>query len=170
VVLVGPAGAGKSTFARARFGPTEVLSSDFCRALVADDEGDQSASADAFAVLRAIATRRLRRGRVTVIDATNVKRTHRRPLLRLAERSQRPAIAIVFDLPLALCLERNRLRADRQVDEETIRDQWIDLPRPASELLDEGFVAVYEFHEGDDAARAELERVSARNAPPGASN
>ena len=41
VVLIGPTGSGKSTFARAHFKPTEVISSDFCRGLVADDENDQ---------------------------------------------------------------------------------------------------------------------------------
>jgi len=133
-----------------------VLSSDFCRALVADDEGDQSASPQAFAVLRFIAARRLRGGRLTVVDATNVKRAHRRPLLHLAERSKRPAVAIVFDLPLVVCLAQNRLRPGRQVDEDAIRDQWIDLPRPASDLLEEGFEAVYEFHDAAGAATAEI--------------
>ena len=120
-----------------------MLSSDFCRALVADDEGDQSASPQAFAVLRFIAARRLRGGRLTVVDATNVKRAHRRPLLHLAERSKRPAA-------------QNRLRPGRQVDEDAIRDQWIDLPRPASDLLEEGFEAVYEFHDAAGAATAEI--------------
>jgi len=158
VVLVGPAGAGKTTFARARFAPTEVLSSDFYRGLVSDDEGDQSVSPQAFAVLRSVAARRLKIGRLTVIDATNVKRSHRRPFLHLAERANRPAIAIVFDLPLPVCLARNRLRRDRQVEEDAIRDQWIDLPRPASELLEEGFAAVYEFHDPGDAAAADIVR------------
>jgi len=158
-VLVGPAGAGKSTFALARFAPTEVLSSDFCRALISDDEGDQSVSAQAFALLRFIAARRLRLGKLTVIDATNLKPSHRRPLLQLAQRERRPAVAIVFDLPLALCLEHNRLRANRQVDEETISDQWIDVPRPASELLEEGFAAVYEFHDPADVPSVDLARL-----------
>ena len=73
VVLIGPSAAGKSTFARRHFQPTEVLSSDFCRALVADDENDLSATRDAFAVLHFIAARRLASGRLTVVDATNVK-------------------------------------------------------------------------------------------------
>jgi protein phosphatase len=159
VVLIGPAGAGKTSFARTHFKPTEVLSSDFCRALISDDEGDQSVSAQAFALLRFIATRRLRLGRLTVIDATNVKPSHRRPLLHLAQRAGRPAVAIVFDLPLAACLAQNLLRPDRRVQEEAIRDQWIDLPRPASELLEEGFAAVYEFHDPADVPSVDLERL-----------
>jgi len=73
VVLIGVTGSGKSTFARAHFKPTEVISSDFCRGLVADDENDQSATPDAFEVLQFIAGKRLASGRLTVIDATNVQ-------------------------------------------------------------------------------------------------
>ena len=71
VVLVGPSGAGKSTFARRHFKPTEVLSSDFCRGLVSDDEKSQEATGDAFDVLKYVASKRLARGLLTVIDATN---------------------------------------------------------------------------------------------------
>ena len=63
VVLIGPSGAGKSTFARHHFRPTEVLSSDACRALVADDEADQAATPAAFEVLHCIAAKRLAAGR-----------------------------------------------------------------------------------------------------------
>ena len=66
VVLIGPSGCGKSTFARKHFKPTEVLSSDGFRALVSDDENDQSATDDAFAALHYVAARRLARGRLTV--------------------------------------------------------------------------------------------------------
>ena len=40
IVLVGASGSGKSTFAHRPFASTEVVSSDQCRALVADDETD----------------------------------------------------------------------------------------------------------------------------------
>ncbi len=84
VVLIGASGAGKSTFARSHFAPTEVISSDFCRGLVADNENDQSASKDAFDVLHFIAAKRLAAGRLTVIDATNVQPESRKQLLSLA--------------------------------------------------------------------------------------
>src|SRR5919202_1470630 len=89
VVLVGPSGCGKSTFARQHFKPTEVLSSDTCRGWVADDENDQAATPDAFAVLHFIAARRLAAGRLTVIDATNVQPEARRPLVALAREGFR---------------------------------------------------------------------------------
>ncbi len=51
VALVGPSGSGKSSFARKHFRSTEVLSSDFCRGLVSDEENSQAATNDAFEVL-----------------------------------------------------------------------------------------------------------------------
>lgn len=72
VVLIGASGSGKSTFARRHFKPTEVVSSDFCRGLVSDDENDQSASRDAFDVLHYIAGKRLEAGRLTVVDSSSL--------------------------------------------------------------------------------------------------
>src|ERR1700729_2119133 len=85
VVLIGVSGSGKSTFAREHFRATEVISSDFCRGLVSDDENDQAATYDAFAVLHFIAGRRLAQPRFTVVDATNVQREARKPLVELAK-------------------------------------------------------------------------------------
>ena len=81
VVLIGPSGSGKSTFARKHFLSTEVLSSDYCRGLVSDDENDQAATKEAFEVLHYIAAKRLAAGRLTVVDATNVQREARQTLL-----------------------------------------------------------------------------------------
>src|SRR5690242_20047219 len=139
VVLVGPSGAGKSTFARSHFKPTEVLSSDFCRGLVSDDENDQSASNDAFAVMHFIASRRLAAGRLTVIDATNVDPENRKPLLALAREYHCLPVAIVFDLPEKLCQERNRKRPDRDFGPHVIRRQSMHLRRSLSRLSREGF-------------------------------
>ena len=143
MVLVGPAGAGKTTFAATHFRPTQVLSSDFFRGLIADDEGDQSATAGASAVLQSVAVRRLARGLLTVIDATNVRRQDRRALLRLAARFGRPAVAVLFDTPLELCLERNRIRPGRQVEDDVVREQWAHMPPSAAGLLEEGFRRVW---------------------------
>ncbi len=147
VVLVGPAGSGKTTFARAHFAPTQILSSDFFRGMVSDDEGDQSASPQAHAILKFVAARRLRRRRLTVVDATNVRRQDRRSLLQLAARLGRPAIAVLFDTPLDVCLERNRRRSERQVEEAVIREQWAMTPTTTEGLSGEGFVRVYRLSE-----------------------
>src|SRR4051812_16539785 len=107
VALVGPSGCGKSSFARKHFKTTEVLSSDFCRGLVSDDENSQDATNDAFEVLHYVAGKRLTRGLLTVVDATNVQPESRRPLVELAREHDVLPVAIVLNLPDALCHERN---------------------------------------------------------------
>src|ERR1043166_1626168 len=99
VVLVGTSGSGKSTFARKHFRPTEVISSDYCRGLVADDENDQSATRAAFEVLHFIIGKRLEAGRLAVVDATNVRPEDRRSLVEIARRYHILPVALVFDLP-----------------------------------------------------------------------
>src|SRR5947207_3409553 len=121
VVLVGASGSGKSTFARTHFAPTQVLSSDFFRGLVADDENDQSASADAFDALHYIAGKRLAAGRTTVIDATNVQRASRASLVKLAKEHDVLPTAIVLDLPIAVCAARNASRPDRDFGDHVDR-------------------------------------------------
>src|SRR5688500_16603399 len=108
VVLIGPSGCGKSSFARKHFLPTEVLSSDYCRGLVSDDENDQAATKDAFDVLRYIAAKRLAAGKLTVVDATNVQKEARAPLVALARQYHCLPVAIALELPEKVCLERNK--------------------------------------------------------------
>ena len=129
VLLVGVTGSGKSTFARAHFKPTEVISSDFCRGMVADDENDQSASPAAFDVLHYIAGKRLAAGRLTVVDATNVQPEARRELVMLAREHDVLPVAIVLDLPEKLCAERNASRPDRDFGSHVLRRQRGQLRR-----------------------------------------
>ena len=143
VVLIGPSGSGKSTFARAHFKSTEVLSSDFCRGLVSDDENDQAATNDAFAVLHFIAAKRLAAGRLTVIDATNVQPEARKPLVALAREYHCLPVAILFDLPEKLCHERNAGRAERAFGPHVIRQQAQQLRRSRRGLDKEGFRHVF---------------------------
>src|SRR6267154_1477997 len=99
IALVGPSGSGKSSFARKHFRPTAVLSSDFCRGLVSDDENSQAATNDAFEVLHFIARKRLASGKLTVVDATNVQPEARKPLVEIAREFHCLPVAIVFDVP-----------------------------------------------------------------------
>ncbi len=112
VVLVGAAGSGKSTFAARHFAPDEVLSSDALRAAIAGDAADQRATRPAFAALHRELARRLRSGRLTVVDATNVTPAARRELLRLAGIAGVPAVAVIIDLPAELVHARNAARRD----------------------------------------------------------
>jgi len=121
VVLIGPSGSGKSTFARKHFKSTEVLSSDFCRGLVSDDENDQAATNTAFEVLHFIASKRLKAGKLTVVDATNVQVEARKPLVALAREYHVIPVAIVFNLSDRLCQDRNQGRVDRNFGPHVIR-------------------------------------------------
>src|SRR5690348_2499917 len=123
VLLIGASGSGKSTFAANHFLSTEVLSSDYCRGLVSDDENDQAATKDAFEVLHFIAAKRLAAGRLTVVDATNVQPEARQPLVALARQYHLLPVAIVFNLPERLCEQRNRSRPDRDFGPHVIRQQ-----------------------------------------------
>ncbi|MEV5609487.1 polynucleotide kinase-phosphatase [Streptomyces sp. NPDC052225] len=144
VVLVGASGSGKSTFARARFKPTEVISSDFCRGLVADDENDQGASRDAFDVLHYIAGKRLAAGRLTVVDATNVQQESRRQLIELARKHDVLPIAIVLDVPEDVCVARNAERTDRaDMPRRVITRHTRELRRSLRHLEREGFRKVH---------------------------
>ena len=143
VVLIGPSGAGKSTFAAKHFAPGEVVSSDFCRALVIGDESDMAATPAAFRILHAIVRERLRAGRLVVIDATNVRAVSRKPLLAMARRWGRPTVAIAFDVPLELCLEGNRLRPGRRVPDHVVRRQHEQMRKSSPGLADEGFDRVF---------------------------
>ncbi len=143
VLLVGPSGSGKSTFANAHFTPTEVVSSDSLREMVSDNSADQDASAEAFKLLALIANGRLRRRLTTVIDATNLRAINRKRLRQNASRYGIPSVAIAFDLPAEVYMERNGRRPDRLVDPEVVADQAERMTEALSDLASEGYTAVY---------------------------
>ncbi|MBT34175.1 MAG: polynucleotide kinase-phosphatase [Thalassobius sp.] len=145
VVLIGASGSGKSSFAKKHFKETEVLSSDYCRALVSDDENNQKATDDAFDVLNYIAAKRLKNGLLTVIDATNVQKASRNSLVALARKFHCLPVAIVLDLPESVCAERNKNRTDRNLGNHVIRNQRLDLKRSVKKLKLEGFRHIFHF-------------------------
>jgi protein phosphatase len=159
VVLIGPSGSGKSTFARKHFLPTEVLSSDYCRGLVSDDENSQAATTDAFEVLHFIASKRLEAGRLTVIDATNVQQESRQPLVSLAREYHTLPVAIVFNLPEDACHQRNRERKDRDFGVHVIRQQRSQLRRSLKALKREGFRHIFVFETPEEVEAVSIERT-----------
>jgi len=159
VVLIGPSGSGKSTFAKKHFLPTEVLSSDFCRGLVSDDENDQKATNPAFEVLHFIARKRLAAGKLTVVDATNVQREARKPLIQLAREFHAIPSAIVFDLPEKVCQARNVDRPDRNFGRRVIAQHRQQLRRSLRGLRKEGFRHIYVMKSEEEVDAATLERV-----------
>jgi protein phosphatase len=158
LILIGASGSGKSTFAHQCFKSTEVLSSDFCRGLVSDDENDQSATKDAFEVLHFVAAKRLAAGKLTVIDATNVQIEARKPLIALAREYHVFPIAIVFNLPEHLCHERNQHRPDRRFGPHVVRQQSAQLRRALHGLEREGFRNVFVLSSPEQVETVEIER------------
>jgi polynucleotide kinase-phosphatase len=161
VVLIGVSGSGKSTFARTRFGPYEVLSSDACRGMVSNDENDQSATAAAFDVLTYIAGKRLAAGLLTVIDATSVQRDARAKLIKLARDHDVLPVAIVLNVPKQVCLDRNAARPERDFGDRVVHRQSDQLRRSLRGLAREGFrkVHVLDTVEQVDAATVVRERL-----------
>lgn len=159
VALVGISGSGKSTFAKRHFAETEVLSSDFCRGLVSDDETDMAATADAFDVLYYIAGKRLAAGRLTVVDATNVRSEDRRKLVALAKEHDVIPAAIVLDLPEQICAERDSSRTDRNLGRQILRRQHGQLRRGLKSLSKEGFRYVHILRTPEDVDAASVVRT-----------
>ncbi len=159
VVLIGTSGSGKSTFARRHFTATEVLSSDYCRGLVSDDENSTAATKDAFDVLHFIAAKRLAAGKLTVVDATNVQPEARKPLVELARRFHVLPVAVVLNLPEDLCHERNRDRPDRSFGPHVVRNQRSQLRRSIRGLKREGFRHIFELESPAQVEKVTIERV-----------
>jgi protein phosphatase len=163
VVLIGPSGSGKSTFARKHFLPTEVLSSDACRALVSDHETDQAVTREAFEVLHFVAAKRLALGRLTVIDATNVQPEARQPLVHLARQYHCLPVAVVLNLPEKVCHERNRSRPERNFGPHVVHQQLSQLRRALGRLAREGFRHIFVLESPEEVETATVERVPLYN-------
>lgn len=158
VLLVGIAASGKSTFAHRHFTSTEILSSDALRALITDDPHAQAATEDAFDLLHRLLAMRLRRGRLTVVDATNVESWARAELLAVARRHRRPTAGIVLDVPLETALARNRARPTPRPPDRAVRRQHRWLIQTLAELEHEGFDRVIHLRDADAISRATVVR------------
>ncbi|WP_219507781.1 polynucleotide kinase-phosphatase [Nonomuraea ceibae] len=156
VVLVGVSGSGKSTFAARHFKPSQVISSDFCRGLVSDDENDQSATPAAFDLLHHIVGVRLSRGLLTVVDATNVQYAARKSLIDLARQHDVMADAIVLDVPEEVAVERNAGRPDRDFGARVVIRQRKDLRRSLGKISRDGFRKVHVLRGVEEIDRAEI--------------
>jgi protein phosphatase len=159
VLLVGPSGAGKSTFAKQHFKATEVLSSDFFRSLVSDDENEQSATQDAFDLLYLVGQKRLLRKKLCLIDATNLRPEDRRGFVDLARESGCSCAAIVLNLPLEAHLERTGLRTDRRISQAVVQAQFRDFRNHLDTLHAEGVRPVYVLETQEQIAGVEIVRT-----------
>ena len=167
VLLVGPSGCGKSTFARRRFAPTEVVSSDHFRAIVCDDETNQAASRDAFTILHEVVACRLAWRRFTVVDATNLKAEARRPLLDIARRYHFATAAIVFEMAEETCRRHNEQRDGRRVPEEVIARHVAGFQQGRNALGREGYQHIYALRSPEEAEAAIVVREPLAVGPAG---
>ena len=137
VITVGLPGSGKSTYL-ARLG-VNAISSDEIRRIIADDQRDQSINARVFSAIRYLIRQRIAAGRpVTFVDATHLTRWERKPYAILARRYGCRLEALFFDVPVAICIQRNQ-RRERVVPEEAIRKMARQLIAPSRE---EGFAKI----------------------------
>ena len=163
VILIGPSGAGKSTFAHKHFRPTEILSSDFFRGMVSDDENNQAVSKDAFEVLHFVAAKRLAAGKLTVIDATNVQPEARKSLLALGRKYHCSPVALVLNLPEALCRQRDQERPNRNVGPSIVHLHSQQLQNSLPSLEQEGFRYIYILNSAEEINTVELIRQPLEN-------
>lgn len=163
VALIGATSSGKSTFAKKHFLPTEVLSSDFFRGMVSDDENNQKVSKEAFDLLFYAANKRLNLMRTTVIDATNVQQSARKQIIDLAREQNVHSVAIVLNLPERDLLARNASRLDRGYPEHVIRKHVSDLRRSLRNLKKEGFRFVYILNSQQEVDEVEIVRTKMWN-------
>lgn len=163
VALVGATSSGKTTFASKHFLPTEILSSDFFRGMVSDDENDQRASKDAFDLLFYAANKRLSGMKLTVIDATNVQKAARKQIIDLAREQNVHSVAIVLNLPEKELLLRNAARPDRGYPEHVIKKHVLDLRRSIRKLNREGFRFVYVLDAQEDIDNVQIVRTKLWN-------
>ncbi len=156
VVLIGASSSGKSTFAKKNFKASEVISSDYCRYLLSDDENNQSVSKQAFELMHSIAFKRLQLKKLTVIDATNVLENARYDLLEIARKNHALTVAIVFNLPENVNYKRNKIREDRKIDENIIKYQINQMQYSLMNLKKEGFNYVYILNTLEDVNKAKV--------------
>jgi len=148
VLLCGPAACGKSTFAQRHFRPTHIISSDWARGRVCDDERDQRFNTQAFALVRCLTELRLGLNRLCVVDSTALAPPHRREFVELAKRFQVPSVIFLFDVPLETCIERDRLR-ERSVGAAVIERHYLAFGQTKKDIRQEGFDQIIELGDSD---------------------
>lgn len=158
ILLAGATSSGKSTFAKNHFLASEIVSSDACRALVSDDENNLDATHDAFEVLHYIVSKRLKRGKLTVIDATNVRAEDRKAFVQLARDYHCLPVIIALNLPEKTLKERHKQRTERDFGNHVISSQHNALKQSVRHLKKEGFRQIYVLKTEEEVAQAQIVR------------
>lgn len=159
VALVGATSAGKSSFAKKHFRSTEILSSDFFRAMICDDENEQSISSDAFELLYNALNKRLKNRKLTIVDATSVQKSARTKLLDIAKEHSVPTAAIVLNPPEEVLHQRNKARPDRDIPDNVVSEHYYELTQSIENLKSEGFGFVYILNSLDQIDNVQIVRT-----------
>lgn len=164
VILIGISGSGKSTWAQEQFVESQILSSDTLRGMLTDDVTNQDCSKDAFEVLKSLVELRLSYGKLSVVDATNLKRPARKTWLELAKLHNVPAVVIYFDVPIQMCLQRQETR-DRQVPAEVVQRQAGSLNNIEGNLKTEGWNGILKVTPAQERGSTCVEILQEWNSP-----
>jgi protein phosphatase len=172
VVLCGAAGSGKSTFAQRLVEShqqqglkvTSIVSSDYCRALVCDDETNQQVNRDSFDLFHYIIYKRMMQGRFTVADSTALQVEARHRMLGLARRHNYYTCIFVFDIPIETCILQDQAR-QRTVGEQVINYHANQLQQTLADIQGEGWHQVHVLKDIDFRpvySRITIEKSAAR--------
>lgn len=156
LVLCGPAGSGKSTFAARRFGATIIVSSDYCRELICDDATNQQVNRDTFDLFYYIISKRLYLGRFTIADSTALYPDTRRRLREIARRYGFLACLLIFDTPQEICSLRNELRG-RKVEAKVMPYHAALLQQTLRDAPNEGWDQIHVLREENMDAIIEIQ-------------
>ncbi len=158
ILLVGASSAGKSSFAKKHFLGSEVISSDYCRFLVSDEENNMDATKDAFELLHYIVAKRLKRGKLVVVDATNAQADSRKSLLKIAKEYHAISVVITLHMPESLLIKRHEQRTDRPFDKQVIIQQRRQVRQSLKRLKREGFRYIYTLRTPEEVEAVQINR------------
>jgi predicted kinase len=156
IVLCGPAGAGKSTFAHTfveqhkhqGYRTTSIVSSDYCRALLCDDETNQQVNRDTFDLFYYLINKRMFYGRLTIADSTALQKEARQRLLELAARHHYSTCLFVFNMTLETCMQYDQHQARGRIVGEKVIVYHLGLLQQALEAIpQEGWQQVHMLDE-----------------------
>ena len=133
--------------------PTQVVSSDDCRARICDDPTNQLVTGEAFELWRFIIRTRLWLGRLTVADATNLHPGDRKWLVKTAQKYDFHSAAILFDIPLETALRRNAARS-RKVPEDAVVRQFDSMLETLLSIRHERFDDVFILNQDEQDTAA----------------
>jgi len=159
ILLVGATSSGKTTFAKRYFKDSEIVSSDYCRKMLSDDENDMEITKSAFELLHYIVNERLKNYKLTVVDATNLNKEARYGLLEIAKKNNVLSVAIILDTDEKICLERNSVRVDRNIKSGIVKTHIRKVKSAKKYLKKEGFKYIYQICSTDELENIAIERT-----------